>query len=749
MIFTNKGLVSDIDVLPPLGKSDHGVILFKVHCSYQRSQKTKTKMLFDRGNYNAIRRELDIDWNQLLDNNTVHKCWTTFKEKVTDACKRNIPVATYDPGRRLKPIWMNPNCIEKVKAKCRAWRKYLASNGHRDRFLYARARNQARWACRKAVSTHEKEVAKLAKENPKRFWKYVKSKMKSNEAIAELDTAHGKAITDQEKADELGRFFQTVFTNEDLTQVPHVDEKDVNTPLEDVSFTKEEITELLKEMNVNKSVGPDLIHPRVLMESAEQLTTPLYIIFRKSLDIGELPADWKEANITAIFKNKGSRHNSTNYRPVSLTSVVCKIFEKILRKRIIEHLRQNNLISKEQHGFLHGRSCTTNTLATLDKWTRILDDKGKLDAIYMDFMKAFDSVPHQRLLKKLSSYQIIDKIHKWLSHFLIGRGQTVVVNGARSERVPVTSGVPQGSVLGPVLFVLYINDLPAHVDCGVKMFADDTKIYRQISTMEDCEALQKDLQGLESWAKTWQMQFHPMKCKVLRVGKNHPAFSYQMESAGGMCSLEEVNSEKDLGVEIDNMLSFDTQCDAMVKKANRVLCTIRRSFQHLDESVMLQLYKAMVRPHLEYAIEIWAPRLKKHIKTIEAVQRRATKMIPSLRHLSYRERLEKLELPTLVYRRKRGDMIQTYKFMHNIWEVEDELLTPRADTGTRGHDYKLFKERYATNVRGHFYSNRVIDIWNSLPQDIVNAPSVNSFKNRLDSYWQTKEWLYDFEAEDL
>ncbi len=200
-------------------------------------------------------------------------------------------------------------------------------------------------------------------------------------------------------------------------------------------------------------------------------------------------------------------------------------------------------------------------------------------------------------------------------------------------------------------------------------------------------------------------------------------------------------------MEIDSCLTFDTQCDAMIKKGNRMLCTIRRSFQHLDETVMLQLYKAMVRPHLEYANEIWAPRLKKHIHALEAVQRRATKMIPSLRDLPYNERLRKLKLPSLVYRRKRGDMIQTFKFVRNIWDVEDDLFTPSRDTGTRGHAYKLFKERFDTNVRGHFLTNRAVDLWNSLPQDVVNSSSVDQFKIRLDSYWENKDWLYDYEAQ--
>ncbi len=281
--------------------------------------------------------------------------------------------------------------------------------------------------------------------------------------------------------------------------------------------------------------------------------------------------------------------------------------------------------------------------------------------------------------------------------------------------------------------------------CVQALFLDKST-YRQISTVKDCEALQKDINELENWSTNWQMRFHPQKCKVLRVGKNHPEFTYQMQSNGGPCNLEEVSSEKDLGVEFDNLLAFDAQCDTMIKKANKVLCTIRRSFHYLDEEVMVQLYKAMVRPHLEYAIEVWAPRLKKHIHAMEAVQRRATKMIPSLRHLCYQERLKKLKLPSLVYRRRRGDMIQTYKFTHNIWETEDNLLTPSADVGTRGHEHKLFKERFESNTRGHFFSNRVTDLWNGLPHEVVTAPSVDSFKNRLDSHWETKDWLYDYES---
>ena len=206
--------------------------------------------------------------------------------------------------------------------------------------------------------------------------------------------------------------------------------------------------------------------------------------------------------------------------------------------------------------------------------------------------------------------------------------------------------------------------------------------------------------------------------------------------------------EKDLGITIDSQLSFETHCYDMISKANRNLAIIRRTFHHLDEEVLIPLYKSLVRSHLEYGVDIWSPRLKRDIQAVESIQRRATKLVPGYEHLSYQERLMKLKLPTLVYRRKRGEMIQVYKFLHKIWDIDDyNFLTPAIDNRTRGHSLKLFKRRTMTTVRSHFFCNRVIELWNELPEDVTQAPSVNAFKARLDTFWENKPWLYDFEAE--
>ena len=615
--------------------------------------------------------------------------------------------------------------------------------------MYARERNQAKWECQKARKACEKDIAKQSKQNPKTFWKYVNSKLKSRENVANLHTNTGVASTDQDKANVLSEFFKQVFTNEDTSIIPEFEDRVTAEALGDVMFTEEDILKLLKEININKSQGPDLLHPRLLFEARELIAKPLFIIFRNSIDTGILPREWKEANISPIYKNKGNKHKTTNYRPVSLTSVVCKLLEKLIRKDIIAHMKLNNLFSDDQHGFLEGRSCLSNLLSTMEEWTRVMEDKGSIDCIYMDFMKAFDSVPHQRLLHKLKSYNITGKLHEWIKNFLIGRQQRVVVNGIPSKNEEVSSGVPQGSVLGPVLFLIFINDLPDTLDVAVRIFADDTKIFTSVYDNDDQSNLQENLSKLETWAERWQMRFHPQKCKVMHIGKETEEFQYTMKTDGNSVNLEYVKEEKDLGVVIDNSLSFEQHCDAAINKANRILGVIRRSFKYLDRDVMLTLYKTLVRPHVEYGNTVWSPKLKRVIKSLEAVQRRATRMIPEIAHLPYEERLQYLKLPSLVYRRHRGDMLQVYKILHHEYDLSSEKFFKSPNDGrTRGHSYKVFKERAESAIRRNFFSFRVTELWNELPEEVVVAPNIDTFKERLDNFWSNKDWLYNYEAEN-
>ena len=469
---------------------------------------------------------------------------------------------------------------------------------------------------------------------------------------------------------------------------------------------------------------------------------PLAILFRKSLETEDLPNDWKSANVTPIFK-KGSKADGKNYRPVSLTSVVCKLFESLLRKQLINHLQSNNLLSEHQHGFISGRSCTTNLLEVLDEWTQILEEGGSIDVVYMDLMKAFDTVPHHRLLCKLEAYGIQGKVLAWIRSFLIGRRQRVVVSGQKSDWSAVTSGVPQGSVLGPILFLVYVNDLPTCVRSGTKLFADDTKLYVRSDKPGATEKLQEDLEALESWADNSQLRFHPDKCFIMKIGRSCPDSQYVMKKGSDKIVLAETKVERDLGVLVDSQLAFKDHISQAVAKSNKLLGIIRRSFVHLDEDTIRLLFKGIVRPVLEYGQAVWSPFKLGEQKRLESVQRRATRMIPGIRHLSYSKRLRRLSLPSLSHRRKRGDMIDVYKYLHGHYRTKFDMFCRNSGGRTRGHSMKLGKRYARLDVRKYFFANRVVDMWNGLPEEVVSACSVNAFKNRLDEHW--KDLAFDYE----
>ena len=359
----------------------------------------------------------------------------------------------------------------------------------------------------------EHKIASECKVHPKAFWSYVNSRTKSTSLIPELLKPDGsKTSSDSEKAEILNNFFSSVFTHDDEHEnAPQLETaaEDI-TPLCSIETTEEEVYKLLSSLDISKSAGPDGIHPRFLQELKDSLTTPITIIFNKSLQEATVPTDWKSAKVVPIFK-KGSRASVGNYRPVSLTSVLCKLLEKIIRDRVENHLACHNLLSPYQYGFRKGRNCTTQLLTAMDSWTKSVNDGIDTDIILLDFAKAFDKVPHTHLINKLHHYGIQGNVKLWITDFLSHRQQQTCVNNNFSDFCDVTSGVPQGSVLGPTLFLLYINDLPDCVSSDVLIFADDTKIFRKIHTPDDVIILQKDLDSLFEWSSKWKLCFNASK----------------------------------------------------------------------------------------------------------------------------------------------------------------------------------------------------------------------------------------------
>lgn len=725
--------ILSIESLGNLGNSDHSILSIELLFNPKLVDSSEQIYNWRKADYEGLNNYLsNFDWFNNISSSCVNSAWSTFKETVMDGVDQFVPKITRRSNNH--PPWLTNNVRRLINQKQRHYKSYMKFKSIELLERYKISEKLCKKAVRSAKRRYEKKLAHDP--NQKKFFAFVKKKTSTRVNVGPLKSGNLLLTESTDMAKVLNDFFCSVFSNEDTTKMPSISaycELKVN----DINFSSSVVKEKICKLRPYSTPGADKITSKLLIDHSDILAEPLAHIFNLSMSSGIVPQDWREANVTPIFK-KGSKSKAENYRPVSLTSIPCKVMESIIKDKVVSHLIDNQLIHNSQHGFLSNKSCTTNLLEFLEVISSSLDDGVPMDLIYLDFSKAFDKVPKNRLLLKMKSVGIDGRILNWIGSWLSNRRQRVVINGCHSEWKDVLSGVPQGSVLGPLAFLIYINDLDSctKLVSVMRKFADDTKAGHKVINDCDRETLQQCINDLLEWADTWCMQFNASKCKILHVGRKNPKFSYFMNDV----KLEVSSHEKDLGVIITDNLKPSMQCVEAAKKARFVLNQITRSFHFRDRKTFLKLYKQYVRCHLETSIPVWNPYTAKDIELLEAVQRRAVQQISGLEGDTYLAKCSELGIMTLQTRRLRTDLIQTYKILKGLDQVDSKQWFQTVENAgsrfTRNTAYplNLIPRQVQTEQRRNFFSVRVVGPWNMLPHSIKDAATLASFKSRLDNY---------------
>ena len=727
LVLTNEpNTLFHIQVDSPIGRSDHCCVNFTVafesgalhvpsNANPSTDHLTAKRYRWNDGDYEGIANYLSaFDWSHLFSVNlTVDSMWSAFSDVIYQAVDIFVPVCKA-PSKVKKRY---PKTARKALARKRClWRKLRAEPDNASLLQkYKESENHCHQILRDLELAKERRV--VSSNNLGNFYKYVNNRLSCHTGVGVLRDNNGSLYaTDDSKAELLNNYFSSVSTKDDGV-LPEFDRLvPENVEFSNVTFTPENVMKAIRKLKNNTSCGPDGLPPILFRKLASHLALPLSLLFNNSMSVGRIPDDWKKAIITPISKG-GLASDVCNYRPISLTSVACKIMERVIVQHLLSYLYQHGLISRQQHGFLLRKSTTTNLLETINDWTLAIDGRDGVVTAYIDFAKAFDSVSHPKLYHKLQGYGISGSMLAWIKDFLSARFQCTRVGDSVSTVEYLISGVIQGSCLGPILFVLYINDIVQLFDecCTCKLYADDLKLYMHMKSPDCATMFQKHLDKLVVWSKHWQLKIAYKKCSIMQLGNtiNNPVFYLDSDI------LTNVDTVKDLGILVDCRLKFECHINKIVARASIRANLIHKCFLSKDISTMTRAFTTYVRPLLEYASCVWSPCSIKDVKRIESVQRRFTKRLPGMTHFSYASRLKAVGLDTLEHRRLQQDLLHTYKILFGKLNIDyTNMFCFRLHSITRGHQWKLYPNFHRTNLRKKFFCERVIAPWNSL--DITN-----------------------------
>lgn len=698
---------------------------------------------FNKCKYSEVCDELSkVEWHSILSSSDIDLDLAEFYTLLNDIISKYTPLSKrYDDKY---PAWFSPalkRCIQMKHKYHKLFKRYGNALDY-DRFSHYRTKSKL------LIDTCYKNYISLIEvsldNNIKAFWKFVNSK-KSVNSIPITMQYDGVTASDPSDVCELfSNYFSSVYENIDIVPESDASSQFVNhnSTLSGIRITKDKILGKIKGLDINKGPGPDNIPVKFIKSCANELCLPLQILFTKSLQSGKFPAAWKTAHVIPIFKS-GDKTKCENYRPISILSCLAKLFESVVYDVLYSHVR--TMLHPQQHGFVAHRSTTSNLLEYKNYLCSAFDERVQVDSIYTDFAKAFDKVNHIRLCRKLEGFGIHGSLLRWIQSYLNRRSQLVAVKGHLSQPVTVTSGVPQGSHLGPLLFIIFINDLIESLSCPCLLYADDLKVFKTVKNFSDASMLQNDLNALSTWCDQNFMRLNVSKCFVITFTRkiNKVTFEYSLNNE----VLERKHVAKDLGVLFDDQLTFHNHYDYIIKRSSNLLGFVSRSTKDFrNTNSFIHLYYTLIRSVLEYNSVIWSPFYQVHTDRIEKIQQRCLRILSyrcgmGRRLSSYPERLKHFRVIRLSERRKYIEATLLHKIIHSSIDSPHLLSLINFNTRPKSRNSnKLFRTQVFNNntsyynpvVRMSRQFNDILDSADNKDIDIFNH-KLHQFQKHLKS----------------
>ena len=632
------------------------------------------------------------------------------------------------------PPWINRSLAAKMRSRQRLYRRAKSTCSPSLLASYRSLRNHISSSLKhsKASFFHS-----LSHSPPSKFWSFVKSLRKSTSCILTLSSNGSPIESDLDKAQCLNSFFSSCFNSSTppLSPIPP-SSPPLPCPAE-LLCSENGIRHLISKLPSKTASGPDGISSWMLKATSASIASPLCHIFNLSISTGLVPLGWKSSFIVPVPKSSPPSDSPSNYRPISLLCLISKLLEKHIHSILSDFCMSRDLISPFQFGFLPQRSTASALLFSTHSILSLLESHVSVCGVFLDLKKAFDSVPHQSLLDLLSSFSLPPYLLNWIHSYLLNRSQSVVVSGSTSSSLLVSSGVPQGSILGPLLFLVYINgvtDIPLSVSSHLSLYADDIFLFRPISSQSDMCLLQTDLDSISSWLSSHLLQLNSSKSKYIIFSRKPPSYFDVFPSLSISSSpIERVATFRYLGVLLSSNLSWAPHISSICCKSRRILGLIFRHFHpHSSPSTIIKLYVSLVRPHLEYCSAIWAPSSPSLCHRIDSVQLFAIKLASKFRPSLISSIQSCFNLPSLSSRRLHSKLILIFKIHHNLLHFPLPVLhlTPRPPYPIRSFHQCNFLEPFSrTSSFSNSFFPSSISLWNSLPPAAKETLSISLFKS--------------------